>query len=228
MSKKQAKQSSQKPTHKRSGVSERPIDWDKTGGLIPAIVQDARDKRVLMLGYMNPQALEQTQTTELVTFYSRSKKRLWVKGETSGNSLAYRDMAVDCDGDTLLVFADPKGPVCHTGAATCFEAIGAEQPQTTQADPLAILADLVRLIAQRERERPVGSYTTSLFEAGLKRVAQKVGEEGLETALAAAAGAPEEVIEETADLIYHLLVLLQAKGVGLDDVLARLAARMRS
>jgi len=195
------------------------MDWEKTGGLIPAIVQDALDGRVLMQAYMNPEALAQSLDNGLVTFWSRSRERLWTKGETSGNSLALVAVHADCDNDCLLVLAEPHGPTCHRGTDSCFDGKRAVRPQ------LAFVAALERLVAARDRERPDDSYTTRLLEAGVKRIAQKVGEEGLETALAAATGDRKELVDEAADLLYHLLVLLRASGLSLADVVAALESR---
>lgn len=196
------------------------LDWNKGDGLLPAIVQHARDGRVLMLGYMNRAALERTLACNQVTFFSRSKQRLWTKGETSGNVLALKSLHVDCDNDTLLVLAQPQGPTCHLGSDTCFG--DAAQPQ------LAFLGQLDQLVAAREVERPDGSYTTRLFESGTRRIAQKVGEEGVETALAAVAEDAAALTGESADLVFHLLVLLRARGLGLDEVIACLRARHAS
>lgn len=193
------------------------LDWAKGGGLIPAIVQAAHDGRVLMLGYMNRDALVQTQQSGKVTFFSRSKRRLWVKGETSGNHLLLKSIYVDCDADTLLVLADPVGAVCHRGTQTCFA--------DAAAPALAFLGELDALIEQRERERPTGSYTTKLFEDGVRRVAQKVGEEGVETALAAVVEDDDALLGEAADLAFHLLVLLRARGLGATDLVAKLCER---
>ena len=190
-------------------------DWSK--GLIPAIVQDADSGLVLMLGYMNEEALAQTRRSGHVTFYSRSKQRLWTKGESSGHFLALVSVAVDCDADTLLVLARPQGPTCHNGTTTCF----GEFP----GPDLAFLGELDHLIATRQRERPAGSYTTKLFDAGTRRIAQKVGEEGVETALAAVAQDADALLGEAADLVYHLTVLLRDKGLGLADVARRLRER---
>lgn len=190
------------------------LAWEKQGGLVPAVVQDATTLRVLMLGYMDRTALEATLASGQVTFYSRSRQRLWTKGESSGHVLELVSVETDCDNDSLLVLAHPRGPTCHLQRASCF--------------PLApddFLRDLDTLVAQRERERPPGSYTTRLFEAGVRPIAQKVGEEGVETALAAVAQDDEELAGEAADLLYHLLVLLRARGLGLDDAIAVLRAR---
>lgn len=195
------------------------LAWDKMDGLIPAIVQDAFDGRVLMQGYMNRDALRVTFESGQVTFWSRSRQSLWTKGETSGNYLELVDVIPDCDGDALLVLARPSGPVCHLGADTCFET-----EERVQTD-LSFLARLERVIAQRDSDRPQGSYTVKLLEAGVKRVAQKVGEEGVETALAATAGDSEELLNESADLIFHLLVLLRSRGESLADVVDTLSRR---
>lgn len=195
------------------------LDWAKGNGLLPAIVQHWRSGEVLMLGYMNAEALATTQASGKVTFWSRNKQRLWMKGESSGHVLALKSIRVDCDADTLLVQADPHGPTCHTGTASCFG--DSAQP------PLAFLAELDALVAQRHVERPAGSYTTQLFEAGTRRIAQKVGEEGVESALAAVAQGDEELLGEAADLVFHLTVLLRARGLSLADVTNVLAQRHR-
>jgi phosphoribosyl-ATP pyrophosphohydrolase/phosphoribosyl-AMP cyclohydrolase len=197
------------------------LDWDKGGGLIPAIVQDAGNGAVLMLGYMNREALAATQATGRVTFWSRSKSRLWTKGESSGHFLELKQIAADCDADTLLILAEPKGPACHQGTATCW---GQTAPQSA-AQPVAFLARLERVIARRIDARPPGSYTAKLLAQGTRRIAQKVGEEGLELALAAVAQSDEEVIGEAADLLYHTLLLLKVKGLSLSQVAAELEAR---
>lgn len=186
------------------------LDWDKSNGLLPAIVQHYLTGEVLMLGYMNAQALAQTQASGHVTFYSRSKQRLWTKGETSGHVLRLKSIRADCDADTLLVQADPQGPTCHKGTTSCFG--DAMQP------PLGFLAQLDALVASRKAELPEGSYTTRLFHGGTRRIAQKVGEEGVEMALAAVAQEDDEFLSEAADLIFHLTVLLRARGFGLADV----------
>ena len=193
------------------------LAWDKGDGLLPAVVQHAADGRVLMLGYMNRAALTQTLASAQVTFYSRSKQRLWTKGESSGHVLKLISMHADCDADSLLVLADPVGPTCHRGTDSCFG--------DAAAPALAFLGRLDALIAARERERPADSYTTRLFEGGLRRIAQKVGEEGVETALAAVAEDDEALRGEAADLVYHLIVLLRARGLGLDAVAGTLATR---
>lgn len=195
------------------------LAWDKMDGLIPAIVQDFLDGRVLMQGYMNQAALEATLESGKVTFWSRSRQQLWTKGETSGNTLDLVDINVDCDADCLLVRARPEGPTCHLGTDTCFDGQGKVAPE------LAFLAELERIIAERDEQRPADSYTTSLFESGVKRIAQKVGEEGVETALAATAGDDEELLNESADLIYHLLVLLRSRSLDIESLLEVLKNR---
>lgn len=197
------------------------LDWDKADGLLPAIVQHAFDGRVLMQAFMNRDALQQTLATGRVTFWSRSRETLWTKGESSGNTLALEAVHADCDRDCLLVLARPDGPTCHRGTATCFD--DADSP----APALAFLSVLEILIAERDDSRPENSYTTRLLEQGVRRIAQKVGEEGVETALAAAAGDDTELADETADLLYHLLVLLRARGIPLERILATLRQRHR-
>ena len=193
------------------------IDFDKGGGLVPAIIQDAQTLQVLMLGYMNADAVQKTQQSGLVTFYSRSRKTLWTKGETSGNHLRLVSMQLDCDQDTLLIHAHPAGPTCHEGTPSCF---GDQGPQD-----IGFLAVLEALIHTRKDELPDHSYTARLLQGPLRRIAQKVGEEGIETALAAVAETPEKLSSEAADLIYHLLVLLAAKDIPLDDVIKVLLDR---
>ena len=190
------------------------LDWDKQDGLLPAIVQDAATLRVLMLGYMNREALQATLASGSVTFFSRSKGRLWTKGESSGHVLRLVSVRTDCDSDALLVLAHPQGPTCHLQRTSCF-------PDA----PGDGLAELEAVIARRAQERPEGSYTTTLFERGIKRIAQKVGEEGLETALAAVIEDDAALLGESADLLFHLLVLLRQRGLALDDVRAVLQAR---
>jgi phosphoribosyl-ATP pyrophosphohydrolase/phosphoribosyl-AMP cyclohydrolase len=197
------------------------LDWDKSQGLLPAIVQDTIDGSVLMLGYMNREALAATQASGRVTFFSRSKQRLWTKGETSGHFLEVRAIAADCDGDTLLILAHPLGPACHRGTPTCF---GEGAPRTA-AQPYGFLGVLTQTIRQRIDTRPPGSYTAKLLDEGPRRIAQKVGEEGLELALASVAQADEAVIAEAADLLYHVVLLLEAKGLSLARVVAELATR---
>ena len=190
------------------------LAWDKQGGLLPAVVQDADTLRVLMLGYMTREALQATLDSGKVTFFSRSKQRLWMKGETSGDVLDLVRIETDCDADTLLVQARPHGPTCHLQRASCFP--GA---------PADTLAELDALIATRERERPERSYTTRLFEGGVRGIAQKVGEEGVETALAGVVQDDDALLGESADLLFHLIVLLRARGLSLDDAKRVLEAR---
>lgn len=197
------------------------LDWDKGGGLLPAIVQDAGSGAVLMLGYMNREALAATQASGRVTFWSRSKARLWTKGETSGHFLELKEIGADCDGDTLLILAEPSGPACHLGTHTCW---GPSPPQPA-VQGVAFLARLEQIIAQRIADRPPGSYTAKLLAQGTQRMAQKVGEEGLELALAAVAQSDREIIGEAADLLYHMLLLLQAKGLSLSQAVAELESR---
>lgn len=196
------------------------LDFGKGSGLLPAVVQHAGSGAVLMVGCMNREALEATLTRGRAVFFSRTRGRLWEKGETSGHSLEVVDVHADCDRDALLVSAWPSGPVCHSGSATCF----AGKASTTTED-LAFLSELEQVIAERIATRPEGSYTARLVSAGMKRMAQKVSEEGLEVALAAAAGTDREVIAEAADLFYHVLVLLKARGLNLKSVLEELRAR---
>lgn len=196
------------------------VDFTKGSGLVPAIVQDASTGAVLMLGYMNPEALEATLNRQRVVFYSRAKQRLWEKGEGSGNSLNVKEIRTDCDRDALLILADPAGPTCHRGTVSCF----GNSP--APSDPsFAILSGLEEVIEHRMLLRPQGSYTTSLFDSGIRRIAQKVGEEGLEVALAAVGGTDTEVIDEFSDLVYHLLVMLRARGLDLERVLKELRVR---
>ena len=190
-------------------------------GLVPAVVQDSSSGTVLMLGYMSPEALRVTQASGRVTFFSRSRQRLWTKGESSGAHLAVVDIAVDCDGDALLVRAKPEGPTCHTGATSCFAPPASDAP----APEVAILATLDATIAARIVHPSPDSYTSQLVAAGTSRCAQKVGEEGVEVAIAGVAGSDTELSAEAADLIYHLLVLLRARGLSLSAVLAVLRDR---
>ena len=196
------------------------LAWDKMDGLIPAIVQDSFDGRVLMQGYVNSDALEVTLETGKVAFWSRSRKEIWIKGETSGNTLDLVDIHPDCDGDSLLIRARPEGPTCHLGKDSCFDdEEGKVMPE------LAFLAQLDCVITQRYDDRPEGSYTTRLLDTGIKRIAQKVGEEGVETALAAVAGEDEELLNESADLLYHLLVLLCSRKLELGSLVEVLKLR---
>lgn len=196
------------------------LDFAKGAGLLPAIVQDADSGAVLMLGYMNGAALRATLERGRVVFYSRSKERLWEKGETSGNFLLLVEARTDCDRDAVLVSVRAHGPVCHLGTRSCF----ADAPATA-AERLAFLALLERLIQRRIAERPEGSYTVRLMAEGAQRIAQKVGEEGLELALAGVTQSNDRVVAEAADLIFHMLVLLQSRGVALASVVAELAKR---
>lgn len=198
------------------------LDWGKGGGLLPAIVQDAATGTVLMLGYMNRDALERTLSTGRMTFFSRSRRKLWVKGETSGNGLTLESACADCDGDAILVRAKPAGPVCHTGLPGCFSA---NCPPTAQA--LAFLSRLEAIIAERLAQSHESSYTARLHRAGIRRIAQKVGEEGLELALAAAGGSGDEVVAEAADLLFHVVLALQARGLSLAAASAELERRHR-
>lgn len=195
-------------------VSIDQLAWAKQGGLLPAVIQDASTLRILMVGYMDRAALQATLDTGLVTFFSRSKQRQWTKGETSGHSLELLSVDVDCDGDTLLVQANPKGPTCHLGRCSCF--LNA---------PGDFFAELDALVAERERMRPSGSYTTRLFDSGIRRIAQKVGEEGVETALAAVVQDDEALTNEAADLLFHLQVLLRSRGLAMEDAVAVLRKR---
>lgn len=195
------------------------LNWAKGDGLLPAIVQDASSGRVLMLGYMNREALEASCASGKVTFYSRSKQRLWTKGESSGHVLELRAIAADCDRDTLLVQAVPHGPTCHLGTPTCWGEGHEPAP--------GFLAELERIIKSRTGADPASSYTARLLAEGIKRCAQKVGEEAVEVALAATAGERAELVEESADLLYHLLVVLAGANVSLDEVCRTLQSRHR-
>ena len=194
------------------------IDFEKGGGLVPAIIQDAETKNVLMLGYMNEEAYQKTLDTKKVTFWSRSRNCLWTKGETSGNFLHLVDIMVDCDNDTLLVKARPDGPTCHTGTDTCWG-------EENSATPLQFIGELQSFIERRKQEMPEGSYTTSLFNKGINKIAQKVGEEALETVIEATNGTSEHLVYEASDLLYHLLVMLTEKGLRIEDVAAELQKR---
>jgi len=193
------------------------IDFQKSGGLVPAIIQDELTSKVLMLGYMNEESLTKTQETGLVTFFSRSKNRLWTKGEESGNFLKLVSIKFDCDNDTLLVKVNPVGPVCHTGTDTCWG-------ESNEGD-ITFLKYLQDFITVRFNEMPEGSYTTSLFKKGVNRMAQKVGEEAVETVIEATNGTEEGFIYEASDLMYHLIVLLTSKGYSLDDLARELKKR---
>ncbi len=194
------------------------IDFDKMNGLVPAIIQDATTKTVLMLGFMNKEAYEKTLEIGKVTFYSRTKNRLWTKGEQSGHFLHVVSIKNDCDNDTLLIQVHPEGPVCHTGTDTCWG-------EKNEANPLLFLSELQDFIEQRHREMPEGSYTTSLFKDGLNRMAQKVGEEALEAVIEAVNGSNERLIYEGSDMLYHLIVLLTAKGMRIEQMAAELQER---
>jgi phosphoribosyl-ATP pyrophosphohydrolase/phosphoribosyl-AMP cyclohydrolase len=196
------------------------LDWAKGDGLLPAVVQDARSGVVLMLGFMNRDALRTTLAEKRVTFWSRTRQRLWTKGETSGNWIEADSVTMDCDRDTLLVIGRPAGPVCHTGAADCFP----DHPKTA-ATELAFLEKLEGIIAARIADAPESSYTAKLHARGPLRIAQKVGEEGLEVALAAVAGDDAQVVGESADLVFHLLLLLKSRGLSLREVVRELEQR---
>lgn len=197
------------------------LKFDKMNGLIPVIVQDATTRQVLMLGYMNKAALTKTLEERRVTFWSRSKNRFWQKGETSGNVLEVASMKADCDGDALLVYAHPSGPVCHTGVHTCF---GEEKADETSS----VFGRLENTIRDRRQRQPEGSYTAKLFQQGTGRIAQKVGEEAIETVVAALQQDREALKEESADLLYHLIVLLEERGLEIADVARVLKTRMET
>ncbi|MEN9918458.1 MAG: hypothetical protein RL662_894 [Bacteroidota bacterium] len=193
------------------------LDFEKTGGLIPAIIQDNETNKVLMLGYMNQEALDKTQALGKVTFYSRTKQRLWIKGEESGNFLNVINIQEDCDQDTLLIKVVPVGPVCHTGDDTCFK----EQNK----EDILFFKYLQNFIEKRYKDMPEGSYTTSLFQSGINRMAQKVGEEALESVIEACNGTNDRLVYESADMLYHLIVLLTSKGLSLEDLARELQKR---
>lgn len=194
------------------------IDFEKGNGLVPAIIQDATTKNVLMLGYMNEEAYNKTIESGKVTFYSRSRQCLWTKGETSGNFLNLVSMDIDCDNDTLLVKVNPVGPTCHKGTDTCWG-------EKNESNPLLFLTDLQDFIIKRHEEMPEGSYTTSLFKDGLNRMAQKVGEEVLEAVIEAVNGTNERLVYEGSDMLYHLIVLLTSKGLRIEDLAKELQVR---
>ncbi|MFO1503001.1 MAG: bifunctional phosphoribosyl-AMP cyclohydrolase/phosphoribosyl-ATP diphosphatase HisIE [Steroidobacteraceae bacterium] len=196
------------------------LDWNKSGGLVPAVIQDASSEAVLMLGYMNREALQETLSRHRVVFFSRTRDRLWEKGETSGNTLDVVSVTADCDCDALLVRVHPQGPTCHRNTPTCF---GDGAPPRSEG--LGFLAQLETVIASRIAQSPEGSYTAKLYSQGIKRMAQKVGEEGVEVALAAQTGDNAELVGEAADLVFHLALLLRARDLSLDAVGAELAAR---
>ena len=193
------------------------INFEKMGGLVPAIIQDADTAKVLMLGFMNREAYEKTMETGKVTFYSRTRQCLWTKGEESGNFLHLVSLSVDCDRDTLLIQAHPEGPVCHTGTDTCWGEVNER--------PVLFLQELQDFIRTRYAEMPDGSYTTSLFRSGVNKMAQKVGEEAVETVIEACNGTDDRLIYESADLMYHLIVLLTSKGYGIEDIACELKVR---
>jgi phosphoribosyl-ATP pyrophosphohydrolase/phosphoribosyl-AMP cyclohydrolase len=196
------------------------LDFKKAGGLIPAVIQDERTNKVLMLGFMNEEALEKTRSLGKVTFFSRTKNRLWTKGEESGNFLNVVSITDDCDHDTLLIKVHPCGPVCHTGSDTCFD--------EKNEEGLWFLKYLQDFIAHRRREMPENSYTTSLFNQGIERMAQKVGEEAVETVIEAMKGDDERMLYEASDLLYHLIVLLTYKGYRIEDLAKELQKRHKS
>jgi phosphoribosyl-ATP pyrophosphohydrolase/phosphoribosyl-AMP cyclohydrolase len=196
------------------------LNFEKLNGLVPAVIQDVRSNQVLMIGFMNREALEKTLSDKKVTFYSRTKKRLWQKGETSGNYLEYVSMKKDCDDDSLLVKAIPHGPVCHTNQFTCFG-------EDEIVDTGSLLHRLEEIILDRQQKMPEGSYTSKLFKEGAPRIAQKVGEEGVEVAIAAVLGDKKRVTDESADLLYHLLVLFRQQEIKLEEVVRELRQRMK-
>lgn len=196
------------------------IDFSKSDGLVPAIIQDAKTNKVLMLGYMNQEAFDKTEQEGKVTFFSRSKKRLWTKGEESGNFLFVVSIVNDCDDDTLLIKVNPVGPVCHTGADTCWK--------ETNQEAVLFLKELQDFIDKRKEEMPEGSYTTHLFNKGIRTITQKVGEEAIETVIGAMANDDENFLYEGADLLYHLTVLLTYKGYRIEDLAKELKSRHKT
>ena len=196
------------------------LDFDKAGGLIPAVIQDAATEKVLMVGFMNEEAYQKTTDSKLVTLYSRTRNRLWTKGEESGNFLDVVAILTDCDNDTLLIKANPRGPVCHTGSETCFG-------EDNRRDGMYFLDYLQNFITVRRKEMPEGSYTTKLFESGINKIAQKVGEEAVELVIEAKDQNDELFLNEAADLMYHFIVLLTARGYSLKDVAKVLNVRHR-
>lgn len=200
-----------------TGADDLDLAWDKMDGLLPAVVQDVATGRVLMLGYMDRDALAASRESGFATFYSRSKQRLWQKGETSGNRLRVERIEADCDGDALLVLAEPAGPTCHLGTVSCFGSQALTGP--------AWLAELAAIVRQRAASADPSSYTSQLLEKGVERIAQKIGEEGVEVALAAVGSDPRQLVEEVADLAYHVAVLMQARGFGWHEVIEVLQER---
>jgi phosphoribosyl-ATP pyrophosphohydrolase/phosphoribosyl-AMP cyclohydrolase len=198
------------------------MNFDKMQGLIPAIIQDAETRQILMLGYMNKEAYDITVQTGKVTFWSRSRQTIWTKGETSGNYLNVVDIKNDCDQDTLLIRVHPTGPVCHTGTDTCW---GEKNEVLTDNNPLLFLSELQNFIEERHRQMPEGSYTTSLFKDGLNRMAQKVGEEALELVIEAVNGSNERMVYEGSDMLYHLIVLMTSKGMRIEQLAEELMQR---
>ena len=194
------------------------IDFEKMGGLVPAIIQDAKTRKVLMLGFMNEEAYDKTIETKKVTFWSRSRQCLWTKGETSGNFLNMVSMQIDCDNETLLIQVNPMGPTCLKGTYTCWG-------EENDYNPVLFLTELQDFINKRKEEMPEGSYTTALFNKGTKRIAQKVGEEALETVIEAVSGTNEKLVYEASDILYHLIVLHADKGLRIEDVAAELLKR---
>lgn len=194
------------------------VNWQKVGGMLPAIVQDYQSSEVLMLGYMTKEALQKTIVTGKVTFFSRSQRKLWTKGETSGNFLSVVEMALDCDDDTLLVLANPTGPTCHLNHISCFE-------ETSKNSQWVFFSRLEKVLEERKGADSSSSYTAKLYQAGTKRIAQKIGEEGVEVALAGVSEDKEELLNETADLLYHLTVLLKDQDLTWSEVISVLKAR---
>ena len=201
------------------------IDFNKLNGLVPAIIQDAQTNKVLMLGFMNQEAYDKTVETGKATFWSRTRNTLWTKGETSGNFLNVVEILNDCDNDTLLIKANPVGPVCHTGADTCWNEKNPHSAASNKDNALLFLSELQDFIEKRDGEMPEGSYTTSLCKDGLNRMAQKVGEEALELVIEACNGTNERLIYEGSDMLYHLIVLLTSKGLRIEDMAAELRER---
>lgn len=201
------------------------IDFNKMEGLVPAIIQDAQTDKVLMLGFMNEEAYKKTVETNKVTFWSRTRNKLWTKGETSGNFLNVVEILNDCDKDTLLIKANPVGPVCHTGADTCWNEKNPHKAANDKDNALLFLSELQDFIEKRYQEMPEGSYTTSLFKDGLNRMAQKVGEEALELVIEATNGTNDRLIYEGSDMLYHLIVLLTSKGMRIEEMAAELRER---